>query len=309
MKTLRQSAFLEKRPMLKGALHCHTTRSDGSGDPADVLRLHRENGYDFVSITDHRRYNYENFAPETGLTLLPGMEMDRNHTGLFGHCFHAVSIGPSREDGNGFTQDQIFSAGFVSDQREFQPVIDRLRANHNLVIYCHPGWSGTPARAFENLYGYFAMELWNTGCAVENDMDTDNGVIWDELLMQGKHIYGVATDDGHAMYQHCKGWVRVNAENNVPAILKALEAGAFYASCGPEIYDFVIENGRATVECSPCQYIGFCYGRSPYHMQWSADASLTHAEFDVPEGYRYLRIVVKDAQGRRAWSNPIFLHA
>ena len=35
-------------------------------------------------------------------------------------------------------------------------------------------------------------------------------------------IYGVATDDGHSMEQHCNGWVMVNAENNVDAILEAL---------------------------------------------------------------------------------------
>ena len=69
------------------------------------------------------------------------------------------------------------------------------------------------------------MEVWNTGCAVENEMDT-NAAYWDELLIQGQRIFGVATDDGHPMNQHCKGWVMVNSENNVNAILDALKAGA-----------------------------------------------------------------------------------
>ena len=30
---LRQSAFTGDQPLLKGALHCHTTRSDGKGTP------------------------------------------------------------------------------------------------------------------------------------------------------------------------------------------------------------------------------------------------------------------------------------
>ena len=33
---LRQSAFTGDRPLLKGALHCHTTRSDGKGTPEEV---------------------------------------------------------------------------------------------------------------------------------------------------------------------------------------------------------------------------------------------------------------------------------
>jgi hypothetical protein len=34
----RQTAFVNPAPMLKGALHCHTTRSDGAGSPEDVIR-------------------------------------------------------------------------------------------------------------------------------------------------------------------------------------------------------------------------------------------------------------------------------
>ena len=34
---IRQNAFDGKERMLKGALHCHTTRSDGDGTPEEVL--------------------------------------------------------------------------------------------------------------------------------------------------------------------------------------------------------------------------------------------------------------------------------
>ena len=56
------------------------------------------------------------------------------------------------------------------------------------------------------LRGNFAMEIWNTGSVMEDDLDS-NAPYWDELLAQGQRIFGVATDDGHAMNQHCKGWV------------------------------------------------------------------------------------------------------
>ena len=62
--------------MLKGGLHCHTTRTDGEGTPEEVIRLHKDNGYDFLAITDHRLYNYKNFAPDTGITIIPGVEFD-----------------------------------------------------------------------------------------------------------------------------------------------------------------------------------------------------------------------------------------
>ena len=62
---IRQAAFTGNARLLKGGLHCHTTRSDGRGTPEEVIRLHAEHGYDFLAITDHRKYNYRNFAPET----------------------------------------------------------------------------------------------------------------------------------------------------------------------------------------------------------------------------------------------------
>ena len=298
---IRQQAFEEKRRMLKGGLHCHTTRSDGKGTPEEVIAKHVENGYDFLALTDHRIYNFKNF---TGLpiTIVPGMEMDRRIEGEGQvHCFHTVCLGP--DEGNGYTQDQVFETGCVKDQYEYQPVLDDIHAHKNLTFYCHPEWSGTPAEEFMRLKGNFAMEIWNSGCAVENDMDT-NAAYWDQLLFDGQRIWGVAVDDGHAMYQHCLGWVRVNAENNVPDILKALSEGRFYASTGPEIHDFTFEDGVARVSCSPAAKVQFISWRMPTRQV--TGENLTQAEMKIFDKAHYVRACVVDEQGRRAWTNPIF---
>lgn len=304
----RQAAFENAQNLLKGGLHCHTTRSDGHGTPEDVIRLHAREGYDFLAITDHRKYNYRNFAPDTDVLIIPGMEMDRSFPGYGVHCYHAVSIGPEKADGNGFSQDETFPSGIVSSQEEFQEVLDFLHANGNLTIYCHPEWSNTPAREFDRLRGNFAMEIWNSGCAIENEMDT-NAAYWDELLMQGQRIFGVATDDGHAMDQHCKGWVRVNAQKSVADILRALREGAFYSSCGPEITDFYVEDGRAVLTCSPCRSIALRASYMPTRVFTNGDGLITRASIPVEDAFSYVRASVTDAQGRRAWTNPIFLNA
>ena len=307
---LRQSAFTGSRPLLKGALHCHTTRSDGKGTPEEVIRLHRSNGYDFMALTDHRIYNYENYAPDTGMVILPGMEMDRNIEGGFKgvHCFHTVVLGLPEED-NPYRQDQRFAPGTVRDQFEYQAVLDELHSARQLTMYCHPEWSNTPAREFDRLRGNFAMEIWNSGGALDNDLDT-NAAYWDELLMQGQRIWGAATDDGHGMEQHCLGWVRVNSENRVDDILRALREGAFYASCGPEIEDFYVENGRAYVRCSDAVEIQLRQLCVPYPSAYAGEGQpLRAADFRIRRGRgaMYVRAVVRDAQGRRAWTNPIFL--
>jgi hypothetical protein len=302
----RQGAFSGPEKMLKGALHVHTTRSDGRGTPEDVMRVYAEKGFDFLAITDHRIYNYKNFAPETGLTIIPGMEMDRNITSTAGMCFHTVAIGPRREAGNGFSQDERFESGTVRDQYEFQPMLDFLHENGNLTFYCHPDWSRTPARSYEEMKGHFAMEIWNTGCAFENDMDT-NAWGWDELLVSGRRIFGVAVDDGHPMCQHGHGWVMVRAQNDVSAILAALKRGDFYSSCGPEIYDFRVEGDTACVECSPVRFICFVNGVRPNEVVRNENGLVTSAKVKVHPAPKYLRATMVDDLGRRAWTNPIFL--
>lgn len=307
----QQQAFSEKGKMLKGGLHCHTTRSDGSGTPDEVIRYHYEHGYDFLALTDHRKYNFKNFAPDVPITIIPGMEFDNTFEYEKGfRCFHTVCIGPSKEDGNGFEQDERPESGTAKNQEEYQKYLDEIHEKGNLTIYCHPEWSSTPARYFDKQKGNFAMEIWNTGCAMENDMDTD-AAYWDELLGQGKVIYGVATDDGHPMYQHCNGWVIVNAENNINSILEALKNGAFYSSCGPEIYNFYVEDGKAIVDCSSAAKIRLHSDMHPTVVIRSADGTLTHAEFDLNHSwvgsYKYIRATIIDKNGKYAWTNPIFL--
>lgn len=307
----RQQAFTEQKKMLKGGLHCHTTRSDGADAPEDVIRYYHQNGFDFLAITDHRCYNFKNFAENVPLTIIPGMEFDDTFIWEKGfRCFHTVCIGPLKENGNGYEQDETVESGTAKDQEAYQAYLDAIHAKGNLTIHCHPQWSSTPARYFENLQGNFAMEIWNSGCAIECDMDTD-AMYWDELLGQGKVIYGVATDDGHKMDQHCKGWVMVRAENQVSAILDALKNGEFYSSCGPEIYDFYVEDGKAVVECSPAAKIRFQSDMHPTYMVKDAEGRMTHAEFDLNDywagGYQYVRVTVIDKNGRYAWTNPIFL--
>ena len=170
----RQQAFDGTEKMLKGGLHCHTTRSDGKGTPEEVIRRYGEMGYDFLALTDHRVYNYENYAPDVPIVILPGMEFDNTFVRDHGfRTFHTVCIGPAKEDGNDYEQDQRFPSGTAKNQEEYQTYLDEIHRKGNLTIYCHPEWSSTPARYFNKLEGDFAMEIWNSGSVMDCDMDAD----------------------------------------------------------------------------------------------------------------------------------------
>ena len=309
---IRQQAFSDKeKRFLKGGLHCHTTRSDGSRSPEDTLAAAKEKGFDFMALTDHQKYNLKNFAPETGVIVIPGMEYSNNLFQDHGfRCFHTVCLGPSKEDGNGFEQDECFDCGVAPNAEAYQPFLDDVHSKNNLTILCHPQWSNTSARYFEKQKGNFAMEIWNSGCVLYCDSDND-AAYWDEILGQGIKWYGVATDDAHAHWEFGNGWVMVKAEKNISSILKALENGEFYSSCGPEIYDFYVENGKAKVDCSPVNRVLMHCDKHTNAMIRDDNSNLTHAEFDIEnsgEGpYDYVRISVVDKDGKKAWTNPIFL--
>ena len=308
----RQQAFIGKGQFLKGGLHCHTVRSDGRLTPEEVLEYVKGLGYDFMAFTDHQIYNMESYAPETGVLVIPGMEYGNDlEKGHGFRCFHTVCLGPSKEDGNGFEHDQKFEWGCAPNSEEYQPWLDAAHQKKNLTILCHPHWSGTSAKYFETQKGNFAMEIWNTGSVIGNDCDSD-AAYWDEILGQGKLIYGVATDDAHSMANLAGGWVMVKAEKNINAILKALENGEFYSSCGPEIYDFYVDGNTLHVECSPAARIRIHSDKHPTKLINAEDELLTKADVVIGEDwvgpYDFVRVSVVDEDGKKAWTNPIILN-
>ena len=305
---IQQAAFVKGMPFLKGALHCHTTRSDGKGTPEEVIRLHHEQGYRFMALTDHNLVNHINHA-DVPMTMLSGIERDFRLPGRQfdkPHCVHVVGLGVPNDPAAPGQDVYPGHAGNGECGAEAQPMIDDMHRWGMKTIYAHPEWSGTTYQDFKMLTGNFAMEIWNTGCAMENALDM-NAPYWDEALDAGQRIWGVATDDGHPMDQHCKGWVMVSACNDAASILDALEQGKFYASCGPEIKDFYVEDGVVHVECSPVKEIQFVSLRHPLPCRRDPEGEMTGAECKLPEGLKYIRASVVDAEGRRAWTNPIIL--
>lgn len=305
---IRQAAFSKGKPFLKGALHVHTTRSDGQTTPEETIRLHHEHGYRFMALTDHNIINHVNHA-NVPMTILAGIERDFGLPGRAQnkpHCVHVVGLGIPGDPAIPAQDARPAWAGRGETGLDAQPMIDEMHRWNMRTFYAHPEWSGTTYRDFGSLTDNFAMEIWNSGCALDNDMDT-NAAYWDEALDDGKQLFGVAVDDGHWIGHHCKGWVMVSSEDDPASILSALEKGEFYASCGPEIHDFYIEDGVAHVECSEAASVRFISLRCPLPCVRDEAGQMPHAECKLPESLHYLRVCVTDAQGRRAWTNPIFL--
>lgn len=82
-----------------GDLHIHTIRSDGNQTPAVVAANYRRSGYDFMAITDHRRYwpsleamdAYRDVPVE--LNLMPGEEVHLPPVDGMQNAVHIVNFG------------------------------------------------------------------------------------------------------------------------------------------------------------------------------------------------------------------------
>ncbi|MBQ8130483.1 MAG: PHP domain-containing protein, partial [Clostridia bacterium] len=65
--------------MLKADLHLHSTASDGTMRPAEVVRLSAQKGCTHIALTDHDSISgieeAQTEAEKAGLVLIPGIEM------------------------------------------------------------------------------------------------------------------------------------------------------------------------------------------------------------------------------------------
>ena len=155
----------------------------------------------------------------------------------------------------------------------------------------------------------FSKKLW---IEVFNGVCSFNGygyssVHWDQLLVKGRMLPAMAVDDAHNSKHLNLGWTMIKAkELTAKAIIDSLKKGCHYSSCGPTIEDFRVEDGVAKIKCSPVSQIRFA-GKSPHGRMYIAQDGepLTSIEWKMPEGSKYVRAEVIDANGKHAWTNPI----
>jgi len=292
------SAFDAPGEWLKGNLHLHTTVSDGEKTPQQAADGYREQGYDFLSITDHDRVVDVDELDGGGMTLVHGIEIAPPGAEL-GQTIHMVGIGMSGEPER------------VEGERA-QQALDRLNALAQVSFVAHPSWSSLTFADILPLQGIIGVEVFNTTCRRGIGRGTSE-VQWDACLARGREFFGLAVDDAHCHYDDLYGgWVMLRSQENTPeAICAALGAGHFYASTGPTIEQVAIEGEMLHIECSPCvEAFAVCPmpGRGTTNWRSGGGREAT-TEFDLQmrAGTDPIRIVVIDEAGQRAWTNPWWL--
>ncbi|MBI4475514.1 MAG: CehA/McbA family metallohydrolase [Acidobacteria bacterium] len=295
----------------KGNTHTHTLNSDGDSTPDEVVQWYRENGYNFLVLTDH------NFLTTVdGLNALHGA--DGQFLALKGEEVTARFEGKPLHV-NGLNVNRLVDPQTGSSIVDvLQRTVSAIRDAGGIPHINHPnfGWAIT-ADELKQVRNDRLLEIYNGHPFVNNA--GGGGVpgtedVWDAVLSSGKLVFGIAVDDAHHFKRPWdpgaakpgKGWVMVRAATlSVESILSALERGEFYASTGVEL-DSVVATERSlniSVKQVPS---------SKYRIQFIGRNGRMLAEFtSSPASYSlrgnegYVRARILESNGLMAWTQPV----
>lgn len=316
---------------LRTALHVHSSSSDGVASPTELMQAYASAGFDVVALTDHWKVTKEPSLPT--MLVITGAELavDPLDAGRYSEVL-AIGIQDIPEDPGG---DRRFWEPIDNYQFKTFPDYTTAAANINgqggVAFMCHPYWSGHPPEVLTSAAGLAGIELFNGGAERDNGRG-DSSYLWDLGLEAGMSLTGIATDDTHyPSFDIGLGWTMVrSAERSQEAVVEALRSGSFYASAGPELAHVERDGGHVEVRCSPCFSVqvhtnwerGWYVRADDRYMpgategdavlastidETDGDGLITRATFDIIDpGVTYMRIVVTDARGNKAWSNLIY---
>lgn len=297
---------------LRGSTHVHSNGSGDSPTPVPVVvDWYAQHDYDFIVITDH---NIVTPAVSDELIVIPGVELTHNpnlclprqHSS--GRCrVHVNLLGVTAPPVGRFNW-----ANFGTRDRlvMYDAALTKQQELGGLVQLNHPtNYFGMTADLLVTLaeHGYGLVEIWNAAFVgwdrAAGRRAKSSITLWDQALMRGARLYGVATDDAHhfrgdGKYGPGGGWIMVHARRDQASILAAIAAGDFYASTGVELTRLEVVEGVLQVEAAEATGIDFIEaGEVVETVPGNA------ARHRIPET-GYVRAVVRGKGDQRAWTQP-----
>lgn len=307
----QESAEPDATRWYKGNTHTHTLNSDGDSTPDEVVRWYREQGYDFLVLTDHNFLTSVDglnalYGADEQFLVIPGEEVTSPYAAKPVHI-------------NGLDVKHLVEAQDGATVVEaIQRNVDAIREADGVPHINHPNfrWAITTDELAQ-VRNNRLLEIYNGHPDVNNT--GGGGVpgleeIWDDILSRGILLYGIAVDDAHVFKQPWnrnvprpgQGWVSVKAERlAADAIMAALERGDFYASTGVELREYEVSDRAMRLAVAP-------RGDTKYRVQFIGEGgrllkevATPDARYDFSGSEAYVRAKVIDSNGRLAWTQPV----
>jgi hypothetical protein len=295
-------AFAAPGQFWRGNLHTHSTLSDGDLSPESVCGLYRDAGYDFLCLSDHFVARYKFPVADTRpfrtnrFTTILGAEIHAP-ANSHGELWHMLAVGlPEDFAPTGETESGV-------------ELSLRARAAGAFVGIAHPQWSSLSIEDGRSMLGAaHSVEIYNSSCDVECAR-ADGTYLLDALLNEGNRLSAYAADDAHFRIDDAfRGWVMVKAEANDPSqLVEALKRGEYYSSQGPVFHDVAVEGNEIRLHTSPSANFALVgRGSRSLHVKPVKEATVMSLPTEKFAG-DWCRAVVEDRDGKRAWTNPIWL--
>jgi len=265
----------------KGNLQAASVRGLGRDLPSAIGRWYADHGYAFLGISDVNTYTWTSEFSGPRLTGVP--VVDASYP--FGDV---LAVG----------DDHWLPASTA------QEAIDWIAAGGALPVLAESSVKRFGRQAIPAIQRLFGLEIHDARLAAEGQPDVTG--LWDQLLSSGNRVYAFAGDDAVSLQDPSIGHAWINVQAAAPGLvplLSSLRRGAFVASTGPAFTSISVQGLTITAEASPGTTVRFIGNDG--RLLKAADAST--ATYTVSGTERYVRIEAIDADGSRAWSQPLFL--
>ena len=175
--------------LFRGNLHTHSNKSDGCMSPEQVCEAYRQQGYDFIALTDH-------FEEEFGFPITDTTgSRESGFTTILGAELHA----PTLQNGQVW---HILACGLPLDfagrkEGETGPEIAQRALDAGAFVgLAHPAWYGATVEDLQNIPQAHAIEAYNEVCGSLNDKP-ESWFHIDQLLSSGRRVSAFAAGDAH----------------------------------------------------------------------------------------------------------------
>ena len=300
-----------------GDMHHHSDVLDGFTEARYVLRSELAAGLDITLLSDHdsviNNPEMSRLARARGVPFIAASEFSPS----WAH-FNAYPLDADKDiaiDSGRSTVQQIFA-----EARRMGAAI--IQVNHPYIAYGY--FRSRELNAIPGGYSD-AFDLVEISSIYENESTIAH--VWEQWNV-GRKIYFTAGSDAHDVWREVSGaarmMVKVEGELTVAGFVSALQQGRSYATLGPLIYPQLMFG--ETVRHAPGTPLALNFsvqsvnglksvalierGQNVETRSFSQPTDLTAVNFaTTPRGNTWYSLVVEDAAGKHAYTNPIWVAA
>jgi len=317
----------------KANTHTHTKRdgsigSDGNHYLSEVILAYKDAGYNILAITDHNPYSgdYNNYTPCSQYNNVSEDFICIESEELTLSSYHSTFINTKSA--------WPYSTNSLSN---VQQGVNDINSQGGFAIIAHPSWSSTDW-SVSNLLAldnYTGIEIYNK--VIERLTPSEYAMDkWDDVLTQGKKIFGFAADDMHILNSDfAGGWIKVYVDELTnEEFVSRVNNGYFYSSQGPNMdsgpFELLCDNESVyrMGESAECYEIKInatiSASNSSYHIQnislinngdiissktnCSAEQDCYFEYSEEISSSGYYRLEATSSNNKKIWSNPIWIN-